>query len=42
MPTYHPASTFYGKGKDYRPLIVADLMLAKELHRLCESSQESS
>lgn len=40
IPTYHPASTFYGKGKANRPLIVADLMLAKELLKLCDSSSE--
>lgn len=35
IPTYHPASTFYGnRGRANRPLIVADLMLAKEMLRL--------
>lgn len=39
VPTYHPASTFYGnRGKANRPLIVADLMLAKELLKLCAVS----
>ena len=42
VATYHPASTFYGNGRANRPLIIADLMLAKELLSYESSSSATS